>query len=102
MAGKEPRVVYTTVQGSTAIRNIGYNVFTNELIIEFNKRKAYPEYVFGGIPKEVASAMMRSRSKGKFYHANIKDNKSFTVKKNLGSFKLGAIVRRVRNFFSRK
>jgi len=95
-------LLYTDITNSEAIRRIGYNTITQELHIEFNKRKQYPEYVWGGIPKELSLDFLTARSKGKFYHARIKDKTAFRVGKPLGSYKLGAIGRRIRNIFSRR
>jgi hypothetical protein len=100
MASK--RMIHTKTPGSTAIERIGYNHLTNELFILFKKKGKYPEYVFGGVQEQTAARFMGARSKGGFYHDHIKANKSFTVSKPLGSFRLGAISRRIRNVFSRR
>jgi hypothetical protein len=84
---------------SSAIESIGYNPITQELFILFNKNGRYPEYVFGGVASEVASEFMIAGSKGSYYNENIKGNKRLSVGKPLGSFRLGALGRRVRNVF---
>ncbi len=96
------RLVMVNTPESTAITKIGYNPLTNELFIRFRKAKPYPLYVWGGIAEEMAIDFMRSRSKGEYYHRNIKDNSKFAVGKPLGSYRLGAVGRRVRNLFNRK
>lgn len=96
------RMVMINTPESSAIAKIGYNPLTQELFIKFKKTKSYPLYVFGGIREQTAVDFMRAGSKGDYYHTNIKDNKSFSVGKPLGSFRLGAIGRRVRNLFNRK
>lgn len=98
----DKRMIHTRVRNSSAIERIGYNPLTQELFILFNKNGRYPEYIFGGVESDLAGRFLMARSKGTFYHTNIKRNKSFTVSKPLGSFRLGAIGRRIRNVFSRK
>jgi hypothetical protein len=93
------RMIVRQIRNSSAISRIGYNPLTQQLNILFNKGGRYPEYVFGGVEADLATRFMLSRSHGSFYHSNIKDNKAFRVGKPLGSFKLGAFGRRVRNVF---
>ena len=95
-------LLYTQTTGSSAIRKVGYNTLTDELHIEFEKRKKYPEYIWGGVPEDLVTNFLRAGSKGSFYHAHIKGKSSFKVKKAIGSYRLGAIGRRIRNVFSPK
>ena len=95
-------ILYTPTTGSTAIRRVGYNTLTKELHIEFKKRKQYPEYIWGGVPDELVADFLRSSSKGGFYHDYLKGKSAFKVKKAIGSYRLGAIGRRIRNVFSPK
>ena len=96
------RMIHRKPTNSSAIERIGYNPLTQELFILFKKNGRYPEYIFGGVQPDMATRFMTARSPGTFYHNNIKQNDSFTVNKPLGSFRLGAIGRRIRNVFSRK
>lgn len=100
MSSPGQRMLHRKMRGSTAIERLGYNPLTQELFVLFNKNGRYPEYVFGGVDSELASAFMLARSPGSFYHRHIKENSRYTVNKPLGSFRLGALGRRVRNVFS--
>ena len=97
-----PHMIYKNTGGSSAIEKIGYNSLSEELHILFRKNGRYPEYIFGGIDKKTAQNFMLARSPGSFYNNRIKGNKSFKVNRAFGSFTLGAIGRRARNFFNRK
>jgi hypothetical protein len=93
------RMIVRRTPGSTAIDKIGWNPLTQQLNILFAKNGRYPEYVFGGISKDLAQSFMMARSVGAFYHDNIKKNSNYTVNKPFGSFRLGALGRRARNVF---
>ena len=91
------RVIWTDVQGSTAIARIGYSVALQEMRCVFFNREEYGEYIFGGMPEEMVIGWLTARSKGGFYHDYIRNNKRYTVSRQLGSYKLGALGRRVGN-----
>lgn len=60
--------------GSTAIREAWYQPITNTLWINFNKVKSYPKYRFDDVPGDVMAGFANARSKGAYYHQNIKGN----------------------------
>ena len=95
------RMIHRQTPHSSAIERIGYNPLTNELHILFNKGGVYPEYIFGGVNPALAEDFMLARSPGTYYHRRIRGNKRFTVNKAFGSFRLGALGRRVANVFRR-
>lgn len=98
VTGDKKRMLHRQVR-SSAIERIGWNPLTQELSILFNKNGRYPEYIFGGVPEELAFAFMTAPSHGKFYHRYIRNTPGFIVSKPLGSFRLGALGRRVTNIF---
>jgi hypothetical protein len=89
------RMVHRATPESSAIERIGYNFLTRELFILFRKNGKYPEYVYGGVPPDLATSFLLARSKGKFFHARIDNNRNFTVGAPLGSFRLGSLGRRI-------
>ena len=90
-------VVYTDTPNSSAIARVGYDTITSELRIVFREKPQYPEYIWGGIQKEMAALFLSAPSKGQFYHAQIKGRKAFKLKRALGSYRLAAIGRRIVN-----
>lgn len=86
-------IVYTDMPGSSALQRIGYDVLTGELRVVFRKQKAYPEYIFGGVPPGTVDSWFLSGSKGRFYHAYIKGR--YRVRPAAGSFRLSAVGRGV-------
>lgn len=90
------KVVYKDTPSSTAIARIGYSVALQELRIVFRDKEEYPEYVWGGVDPELALQFMHvAGSKGKFYHRNLKGRGEMRITSTMGSFKLGAIGRRI-------
>jgi len=55
---------------STNIASIGYDSWTNTLEVEF---KASGVYEYLSVPKQVYLAFMAAKSKGLFFHENIRD-----------------------------
>lgn len=96
------RMVHTRTPDSSAIEQIGYNQLTHEMSILFRKDATYPEYVFGGVTEKLAAEFLLAKSKGGFYADHFKGNRSFKVSKALGSFRLGAVGRRIRNVVRRR
>lgn len=99
MSSPGMRMIHRQIRGSSAIERLGYNPLTQELHVLFKKNGRYPEYIFGGVDPTIAGQFMTARSPGTFYHNNIKQNSRYTVNKPFGSFRLGALGRRVRNVF---
>ena len=95
-------IVYTDTPSSDAIGRIGYDVITSELRIIFRDKERYPEYIWGGVPRDMAADFLISRSKGGFYHSQLKGKADFKIKKALGSFRLAAVGRRIKNVFKRR
>jgi hypothetical protein len=93
------RLIHRQTPGSSAIERIGYNPLTQEMYILFNKGGRYPEYIFGGVPSDQVEDFMNSGSPGSYYNQNFRQNRKFTVKRAFGSYRLGAIRRRVANVF---
>lgn len=96
------RLLHQLTPESSAIERIGYNSLTQELFILFNKNGQWPEYVFGGVDSAMAKEFMNARSKGSYYNRRIKGRSAFSVTRAFGSFRLGAVRRRIRNVFSRR
>lgn len=90
-------LVYTDTPNSSAIARVGYDVLTSELRIVFKNKPQYPEYIWGGVTSEMAASFLSSPSKGEFYHAYLKNQKAFRLKRRLGSYRLAAIGRRIVN-----
>lgn len=99
MALPSTKLLYRDTPGSSAIERVGWNPITQELHILFNKNGRYPEYIWGGVPKDIAAQFLLAGSKGKFYHARIKGRKQYKVKRAFGSYRLGAVGRRIGNIF---
>ena len=59
---------------STDIRAIGYDVDSQTLEIEFNTGAVYQ---YSGVPSGEHDGIMAADSKGKYFHANIKNKYSF-------------------------
>lgn len=107
-------IVYTDIQGSTAIQRIGYDTITTELRIVFlGKTPPYPEYIWGGVEKQLVEAFFLAPSKGKFYHRFLKGNPRYSIQPAMGSFRISALgvgtarrvgraVKRVGSFFKRR
>lgn len=99
LSAPEFRLIHRQTPGSSAIERIGYNPLTQEMYILFNKGGRYPEYIFGGVPSGQVEDFMNSGSPGSYYNHHFRNNKRFTIKKAIGSYRLGAIRRRVANIF---
>lgn len=89
-------IVYTITPESDAIDFIGYDTATTEMRIAFRNKNSYPEYIWGGIDKELIERFLFAASKGSFYHNNIKGRREFRVRKAIGSFRVAAFVRGAR------
>lgn len=59
---------------STDIRAIGYDADSQTLEIEFNSGSVYD---YSGVPQGEYDGFMGADSKGKYFHANIKNRYSF-------------------------
>ena len=59
---------------STDIRTIGYEAESQTLEIEFNSSGVYQ---YSGVPSGEYDGIMAADSKGKYFHANIKNRYSF-------------------------
>ena len=89
-------LVYTDIQGSTAIQRIGFDTVTSALTIVFvGKTPPYPEYVWGGVESELIKAFFLAPSKGKFYHRFLKGNPRYTIQPVNGSYRISALGRKV-------
>ena len=106
-------VIYTDINGSTAIQRIGYDTVTTELRIVFVDKQQYPEYIWGGVENELVKAFFLAPSKGKFYHQYLKDNPRYVISRTLGSYRLSSLgrgtqrrvtsaLKRTGSFFRRK
>ena len=102
MANPLSQMITRDIGGSTAIERIGYNIVSQELFIKFKHREKYPTYIFGGIQRDLVEQFFMARSHGSFYHNHFKSSTSYRVDRAMGSFRLGAVGRRLRNFISRK
>jgi hypothetical protein len=60
---------------SSDVRSVGYDADTQTLEIEFNSGGIYDYY---GVPQGEYDSLMNADSKGKYFHANIKNRYSFT------------------------
>lgn len=60
---------------SSMMASIGHDIDTSVLEIEFSGGAVCQ---YSGVAAEVFEAMMSSESKGKFFHANIRDRYPFT------------------------
>lgn len=60
---------------STDVAEIGYDVDTMTLEVVFHKGGVYQYF---DVPEAVYQEFMRADSKGKFLHANIKNNYRYT------------------------
>lgn len=67
-------MVYAKVTDSTAIERIGYDTKTHELRVKFRNRDSYPTYAWMRVPQEIVEEWFLVSSKGKYYHAYIKDS----------------------------
>jgi hypothetical protein len=56
---------------SAVIRHFHHDAATSRLLIVFQTGR---RYVYEGVPQGVAEQLRRSRSKGEFFNANIRDN----------------------------
>jgi hypothetical protein len=56
---------------SKDLRSVGYNEDLKILEIEFNSGGVYQ---YSNVPPEIYSNLMTAPSKGKFFHANVKNN----------------------------
>ncbi len=59
---------------SSDIRSIGYDADSQTLEIEFNSGGTYQ---YSGVPSGEHDGIMAADSKGKYFHANIKNRYSF-------------------------
>ena len=97
-----PRIVHRATPNSSAISRIGYNVLTGDLMILFNKPAGrYPEYRWGGVPRDLAEDFMTSTSPGQFYHRHIRRG-GYRISPSFGSYSLGGIGRGIRRLFRRR
>ena len=55
---------------SSNISSVGYDADSQTLEIEFNNGGVY---LYSGVPESLYEGMMGADSKGKFFHANIKN-----------------------------
>lgn len=91
-------IVYTDTPESEAIGRVGYDVTTSELRIVFRDKEQYPEYIWGGVEPLMAKDFLFARSKGRWYWENLKGKKTYRIKKVVGSFRIGAVGKRISNF----
>ena len=63
---------------SSVIEEIDYNVDAKELIIEFKNGSVY---VYSDVPNSVFIELFSAQSRGKFFHANVKNNFIFRKEK---------------------
>ncbi len=59
---------------SSDILSVGYDAETQALEIEFTRGAVYQ---YSGVPQEVYDGILSADSKGKYFHANIKNIYSF-------------------------
>ena len=59
---------------SSVILSVGYDAETQVLEVEFIRGAVYQ---FSGVPREVYDGILVADSKGKYFHANIKNIYSF-------------------------
>ena len=55
---------------SSNVSSVGYDAYSQTLEIEFNNGGVYQ---YSGVPESVYEGMMGADSKGKYFHANIKN-----------------------------
>ena len=58
---------------SSAISQVKHKLRTGEMLVRFNKRGSYPDYLFMNVPRELFRQWKRVQSPGRFYHRRIKD-----------------------------
>ncbi|EJK9766270.1 KTSC domain-containing protein [Salmonella enterica] len=61
---------------SSDLRSVGFDPELNVLEIEFNSGGIY---MYSGVPEYVYQDLMTASSKGRYFHANIKDKYSTYV-----------------------
>lgn len=66
---EDSRILKVSVEGSTAIRSFIFHKEDGRLEIEFCSGHTYD---YPGIPESVVRNWMKSESKGKFFHKEIK------------------------------
>lgn len=59
---------------SSDLSQVGYNEGAHELTIIFNSGGVY---TYSNVPKSIYDSLLSAESKGKFFHANIKDKFTF-------------------------
>ncbi len=59
-------------ENSSAIRQVNHRLRDGMMTIRFNKVRAYPDYLFYNVPRELFKQWKRVTSAGKFYHRRIK------------------------------
>ena len=94
-------LIYTPVN-SSAIEVIGYDPATQQMTIRFRNKEKYPEYVWGGVPEEFAGNFLLAPSKGRFYHDFINRGDFYRVEPTLGSYKIGAVAKRIERAAKKK
>jgi hypothetical protein len=60
---------------SSNVSSVGYDADSQTLEIEFNNGGVYQ---YSGVPESVYEGMMGADSKGKYFHANIKNTYSYS------------------------
>ena len=60
---------------SSNVSSVGYDADSQTLEIEFNNGGVYQ---YSGVPESVYQGMMGADSKGKYFHANIKNTYSYS------------------------
>jgi hypothetical protein len=69
---------------STAIANLWYDAETEEMWIQFNKRRSYPKYHYEGVSGKVFAEMLNAPSAGEYFHRKIKNNFQSTTLRGPG------------------
>lgn len=60
---------------STDLRSVGYDPSTHTLEIEFHGSGVYR---YSGVPEHVYQGLMSASSKGRYFHAHVKDHYPYT------------------------